>query len=430
MLFGRGVWSIFGVHKSSLHAFNDALGNPEKLFTLSQLMASAQTKFGGNASFGINPFAKPRKDETKLSADLNEDVLAKEKLSEAELSVFTDGYGTQADEYLIGENTFGFWVVVNDFEDVTDPKSKQEGMAYDQTGRPFKFLNKEEKKAIEGNIKAQAVCSRLQFPVLVDFNAELVFVANGKAENVGIARDLLTALGAEPFSLAWQFDGYDWPGKFLNAVNDNMRPTYENAMRERADEFNRFQPDEIEKLDDKMMEGVVSTYFAMTELETGQWAGLSTPAQVKLYKSGAPVVAGAAHPSVAFSILAGFEDAKIASAAVVFQSLESRFKKEQEIQYRKDLFSMDVNDNINLTDAGAAMLRGFDLPGFKKHMKQAAKAGSLTIAEFWFTWLVLMKDAVRTFTDNVTETLYPAAQDRSKFGLRPYEHEAEAAGAE
>lgn len=427
MLFGRGVWSIFGIRKSSLTAFQGSLQDPVKLFGLSQLMASAQTKFKGNASFGINPFAKPRKDETTDERLLlpNEEMVDKEPIELADAAEYSAGFGSESAEYTLSDGTFGFWVVINDFEDVTDPKSKQEAMAYEQAGRPFKFLNKEEKKGIEGNIKAQAVGSRLQFPVLVDFNAELVFVANGKAENVGIARNLIAALGGEDFSLAWQFNGYDWPGNFLNVVNDNMRDTYRNAMQARADEFSRFSPDEIEKLDDRMMETVVSNYFSMTELETGQWAGLGTPAQVRLYKSNAPVVASAAHPSVAFSLLAGFDDAKIASAAVVFQSLESRFKKEVEVQWRKDLFTLDVNDNINLTDAGAAMLRGFDMPGYKKELKQFAKAqGSVTIADYWQQWLTGMKEAVNTFTDNVVETLYPTAPDKTKFGLRPFESEA------
>jgi hypothetical protein len=102
--------------------------------------------------------------------------------------------------------------------------------------------------------------------------------------------------------------------------------------------------------------------------------------------------------------------------------LDSRFNKktDKETQFRTNLFTIDVNDNINLTDAGAAMLRGFDLPTFKREMKQAAKNRSLTIGDYWKEWLLKMKEAVLLFTDNVTETL---KTDPKKCGLKPYDGE-------
>src|SRR5208337_4814038 len=170
---------------------------------------------------------------------------------------------------------------------------------------------------------------------------------------------------------------------------------------------------------DKVLENIVANYFSMSELETGLWAGLFTPARIRLCKTGDPL--SASSPSTAFSVLHEFGKSEVAGAAVVFQNLDSRFnKKGEEKPFRTDLFTIDVNDNINLTDAGAAMLRGFDLPRFKREMKKAAKGRSLTIGDYWKEWLSAMKTAVNTFEDNVTETL---KIDRKKFGLKPYEGE-------
>lgn len=428
MLFGRGVWSIFGIRKTSGDKFIAGLSDRVKLYKLSQFKASILTRQDSIASFGINPFADPRKDETKPFAPETFPMLLSEDLSVVALEELSANYGAGFEEYSLGDGQYGFWVVINDFEDVTDPKSKQEAFAYKETGKPFKFLSKEEKKLIESNIKASAVCSRTQFPVLVDFNSETVYAASGNAEQVGLVRTLIASLGGEDFSLAWQFDGYDWPSRFLKTINDEMRDTYRSAMATRAEELSRFRPEEVEKLDDRMMEGVVSSYFAMTELETGKWAGLTTPARVRLFKASDP--ATASNPSVAFSLMQEFTDGQIAAAGVVFQSLDSKFNKktEDEVQYRSDLFTIDVNDNVNLTDAGAAMLRGFDLPRFKKEMKKFLKEkGTISILDFWKEWLSATKTACNMFVDNVTETL---KIDKQKYGLKPYESEsAETAGS-
>jgi hypothetical protein len=427
MLFARGVWSIFGIRDTSLAKFAATLDDPAKLYGLSQFVASAKTKFEGGPSFGINPFAEPRKDENVILS-ANQLPFAPGSDPEAiKMEDFLTAFGPTAADYSLGDNQFAFWVVLNDFEDVTDPKSKQEAQAYKDAGKPFKFLSKDEKKLIEANVAASACASRTQFPVLVDFNSQTVFVASSNVDQVGVVRSLIEALGGEPFSLAWQFDGLDWPKRFLKAVNEGMMDSYHKAMAERAEELSRFRPEEVEKLDDKMMESVVTSFFALSELPTGMWAGLRTPARIKLFKSGDPAAAG--NPSVAFSLLKEFTDGEIAAASVVFQSLDSKFtKNDEERWYRTDLFAVDINDNVNLTDAGAAMLRGFDLPRFKKEMKQHAKNqnDALQIKDYWKDWLSAMKTAAYTLVDNVTETL---EIDKEKYGLKPYEGEDNAADA-
>jgi hypothetical protein len=431
MLFARGVWSIFGIHKASLPAFTATMANPAKLYSLSQFVALTKTKFVGGPSFGINPFAEPRKDENVTVHPNQLPWTLSSRPEEIKMEDFLTAFGSTAADYSLGDNQFAFWLVLNEFEDVTDPKSKQEAQAYKDASKPFKFLSKAEKQLIEANVAASACVSRVQFPVLIDFNSETVCVASGNVDQVMIVRQVIKALGGEDFSLAWQFDGSDWPTRFLKTVNEGMRETCRSAMTERAAELSRFRPEEVEKLDDRMMESVVSSFFALTELGTGLWAGLSTPARIKLFKSGDPASAG--NPSVAFSLLTEFTSGEIAAASVVFQSLNSKFSKknDEESQYRTNLFTVDINDNVNLTDAGAAMLRGFDLPGFKKEMKQSAKnhGGSLQIADFWKEWASAMKTAINTLVENVTETL---SIDRQECGLKPYSNEsdnAEAAGS-
>jgi hypothetical protein len=107
-------------------------------------------------------------------------------------------------------------------------------------------------------------------------------------------------------------------------------------------------------------------------------------------------------------------DAEVASASVVFQELVIKNTKEGEKTIRKDIFTIDINDNVNLGEAGAAMLRGFDLPQFKRGVKVAIKAkGRLTIKDFWYMWLDGIHTSILEFVDNVTSTL----EIDKKYGL-------------
>jgi len=285
-------------------------------------------------------------------------------------------------------------------------------------GKPFKFLKKEEKQHVDSLVAASAVASRSQFPVLIDFAEERVYAETTSAEEIGDLRRLLETMGAAPYNLAWQFGGHDWHFAFLAKVQQANK--FHKQMKDRADELSRFRPEEVQKLDDKMVESVVSGYFAMSELETGQWAGLSTPAKIRLYATAEPSAESSV--STAFTLLDLMDTASVSAASVVFQNLDSKFsKKGEEKQYRTDLFTIDINDKANISDAGAAALRGFDLPQYKKDMKRLAKSGEVPIKVYWFDWLVAMKNAVHFFADNVTETLHID----KKLGLRPYESEQE-----
>jgi hypothetical protein len=303
---------------------------------------------------------------------------------------------------------------------VTDPKSKQEQQAYELSEKPFKFLKKDEKKQVEAAVKASAVASRKQFPVLIDFIGERVYAFTTNEEEIGLVRQFLEDLGCSTFHMGWNFGSYDWPQKFLKAVWETNK--FRSAMQSRADDLRRFNADEVEKNDDKMLETIMSGFFSMSELETGQWAGLTTPSKIKLF----PGTDASTESSVssAFTIASQFEDtATITSSAVVIQHLDSYVnKKDEEKQKRTDLLTIDVNDKVNISDAGAAALRGFDLPQYKRDMKAHAKdRGSLGIRDYWFEWLIAMKNGIEIFADNVRETL---KVDRN-LGLVAYQYEQE-----
>jgi len=397
-MFGRGSWAVFGVRAASQPTFETTFVAP-LASDVSQMTAVRNAKESEIATWGILPYSVPRADEDPVWSSRVMNV----------------------EDLRLGPQQFALWFVLNGFEDVTDPKSKLEGLSYETSAKPYKFLKKPEKEYIESMVKASAVMSRKQFPVLIDFVGERVYAETTNADEIGALRQLLTSLGCEVYSVSWQFGGFDWPEKFLNHVWEGNK--FHKEMAERAVELKRFSADEVEKLDDKMMESVVSSFFALSELETGQWAGLSTPAKIRFYGGEPSSESGV---STAFTLKDVMDkDSSIVSASVTFQTLDSKFnKKDEEIQYRTDLFTIDINDKINIQDAGCATLRGFDMPQYKKDMKKAGKdKGSLTVKDYWMEWLIGMKNATHVFIENVIETLLSSAPKKGAFGLQVYEHE-------
>lgn len=388
-MFGRGNWAIFGVKADTQGAFETSLNDSKIAESVSQFHA----KKDNGLTFGINPYNVPRWDEdTSFVDDL-----------------------VQTENFRLGPQQFGLWFVKNDHEDITDPKSKQEALAYANITKPFKFLNKEEKKMVNERVEASAVVCRKQFPVLIDFIGERAYALTTDVDEIIALRDILTELGVQTFNLSWVFDTPDWPGKFLNAVQSaNKFPT---QMAARADELRRFRKEDIEKLEDKMMESIVSNFFALAELDTGYWAGLSTPAKINLFPVSEP--SSETSVSTAFTLLNLVDEAWVVSANVVFQQLDSKFTKdEDEKKFRTDVLSIDLNDKANISDAGCAALRGFDLPRFKKDMKRQIKEKtSLEISNYWMEWLIEMKGAVNFFIDNINETL---KLNKEENGLNPY----------
>ena len=397
-MFGRGAWAVFGVKAESQAMFEAGLApSSGQVVVVSQSAAVEAAKLQGTPTCGINPFDKPRGDEADTPVIGN------------------------TEDFRLGPQQFGLWFCINDYEDVTDPKSKQEQQSYELATKPFKFLKKEEKLQVEAAVKASAVASRKQFPVLIDFVGERIYAFTTKDEEIGLVRQLLEDLGCVTFHMGWNFGSWDWPQQFIKAVWDSNK--FRAQMQSRADDLRRFKKDEVEANEDKMLETIVDGYFSMAELETGQWAGLSTPAKIKLFPG--TDASTEASVSAAFTIASQFEEtAAIVSASCVIQHLDSYInKKDEEKQKRTDILTIDINDKVNLSDAGAAALRGFDLPQYKKDMKRHAKdRGQLGIRDYWFEWLIAMKNGIAFFVDNVTETLHI---DKD-LGLMAYEYEQNA----
>src|SRR5271167_4095527 len=180
-MFARGSWAIFGIRADSEDTFSKSLDN---YADVSQGSAVLKAKADSLPTNGINPFDFPRFDEgTAVPVDSN--------------------------SFRLGDHVYGFWFCLNGFEDVTDPKSKQEALAYEHAGKPFKFLKNEEKAHVESLVAASAVASRSQFPVLIDFAEGRVYAETTKAEEIGELRRLLEVMGAVPFNLSWNFGSAD-----------------------------------------------------------------------------------------------------------------------------------------------------------------------------------------------------------------------------
>ena len=65
------------------------------------------------------------------------------------------------------------------------------------------------------------------------------------------------------------------------------------------------------------------------------------------------------------------DDAKVISGAITFQErVTATSKSRGEFTFRRDILCVQVDDRINLTDVGAAMLRGFDIPGLRKDIQR------------------------------------------------------------
>jgi hypothetical protein len=101
-------------------------------------------------------------------------------------------------------------------------------------------------------------------------------------------------------------------------------------------------------------------------------------------------------------------DAQVFSGSITFQDrITALSKKGRDITFRKDQLSLDINDQINLTDAGAAMLRGFDIPAFRKDIQREIRKTKQvpSIDQFWSRWLHEISNGVRTIEAAFREIL-------------------------
>jgi hypothetical protein len=296
------------------------------------------------------------------------------------------------------------WAVSNEWKDVSDLASIKEQHSYAALERPYKFLKAIDKKSVDQDIRGVTAAMRKQFAVLLDFNEGRLYVESSGKKTLHVLNSVLKQLGIDIFPVAWDFKRPNWPATILQKLYSETQ--YVNDFQKRADEATRFRPKEIVKLDDAEMESVVANFFSMTQLANELCVGVSTPAQIRLHATSAPIVAKAV--TSATTLLGMTEEAHLLSGSLTFQDrITFMSKKGEERTFRKDILSLDLNDQINLTDAGAAMLRGFDMPAFRKDIQREIKHSKQvpSIEEFWSTWLHQMSNAVRTIEGSFRELL-------------------------
>ncbi len=414
-MFGRGNWAILGLNKESLEIFKSNLEDRALMLAVSQSAASAITRHIKIDTIGINPYSAPRLDEqSALDVDLEEE-LARYSASDAETRVNTIvssallesenfGYAAPSFELHASLPWYGLWAISNEWKDVSDLASIKEQHSYAALERPYKFLKAVDKKLVDQEIRGITAAMRKQFPVLLDFNEGRVYAENSGKKALQALILLLKQLGLDIFPVAWNFSRPNWPTALVQKLYEGTQ--YGPDFQKRADEATRFKPKEIEKLEDKELESIVSGFFSMTQLANELWVGLSTPAQIRLHSTSQPFVARAA--TSATTLLGMTEEAQVLAGSLTFQErITFSNKKGEERTFRKDLLSLDINDQMNQTDVGAAMLRGFDMPAFRKDIHREIKHSKQvpSIEEFWSTWLHQMSNAIRTLEGSFREIL-------------------------
>lgn len=398
-MFTKSAWAIIGITPETQKAFVNTLNDVSHMYALSQAFALATIRHDDKhaSMLGINPFETPRKDEQ--APPLGKGFEAAAPVLEA--------FGLNEDEFKISPDMpwYGFWIIFNEGEDVDDIKSKQEQFAYSEYSRPFKFLGKDMKKAVEAMASPLNVGTRKQVPVLIDFKSGRVYIQSTNKDEIDAVRSTLEDMGVQSHALAWDFDGdANWVENFLNKVNSKNK--FGKEMQSRAEDTRRGL--DIEPLDDKVLENIVSNFFALSELDTGQWAGLYPNVAIKLYEGGDAVTVSNVSDAVNLLTLGGTWDARVYQSGVVFQELDSKFnKKGEEKQFRTNLYSFDLNQNWAITDDGVALIRGFDIPNFKKDILKAIRKSKQEqpISFYWSEYLRQMNAGIYTLVDNINLTL-------------------------
>jgi len=404
-MFGRGTWAIVGLTKESLEAFKTSLENRSVMAACSQMAASAITRQFSADALGINPFRTPRLDEDHPIGLEHQEELAQYAVTEHEEGsdhtlpaevLACGGYGATAAQFQLHDTMpwYGLWAVSNEWKDVSDLASIKEGRSYALLERPYRFLQAIDKKSVDHETLGVTAAVRNQVPVLMDFNEGRVYIESSNKKLIYEIIVRLQQLGAEIVRVAWTYGRANWTAEILNRLYEGTQ--FQADFVKRADEATRFQPKEIEKLEDRELEAIVANYFSMTQMGSDMWVGISGPAQVRLHDTSPPI--GVRAPTTATTLLQVTHDAKILSGAITFAERVSFTGKDgAERSFRKELLSIDVNDKINLTDVGAAMMRGFDLPSLRKDIQREIRRTHQvpSIEEFWANWLHELSNAVR-----------------------------------
>ncbi len=414
-MFGRGNWAIFGLVKESLEAFSVSLADPSRMAGASQLAAAAVARLYGGDAIGINPYSAPRLDEEQELSPEQQTELASHAVAAQEDGVATalaaeilegPGYGRTVESFQISPQLpwFGLWAVANEWKNASDLPSMKEQSSYVVLERPYKFLQSTDKRTVDDRTLDATAVARTQVPVLLDFNLGRVYIESTNKKQIQALIASLSRLGAEILPVAWNYPVSNWTQVVLNRLYENTQ--FRDEFAKRAEEAKRFKESEIEKLEDREMETIVSKFFSMTELPSGIWAGISGPARIRLHDAAPPVAVR--NPAMTTTLLAMTPDAGIVTGAITMQDcITVTTKSGAERNIRRDIARFDLNDRINLSEIGAAMLRGFDMASHKKDVLREIRETRQvpSIPQFWGGWLHQLSNAVRTIEDSFREVL-------------------------
>lgn len=413
-MFGRGAWAVFGLGKESLETFRTILEDRNIMVTASQLAAAAITRYSKADTIGVNPFNGPRLDEEHPLDPAFEPELAGYAGADLDQRAATladeilncGGYGVTEAQFRIHPTMpwYGLWAVVNEWKDVSDVASVREQSSYRLLERPYKFLPATDKKTVEEATFGITAAIRKQIPVLLDFNEGRLYIENTNKKQIYTVTVILRRLGLDVIQVAWNYPRPNWPATILNKLYENTQ--YQSDFQRRAEEATRFRSSEIVKLEDREVENIVSNFFSMTQLNTDLWVGISGPAQVRLHSASPPIGVRAA--TSATTLLGMTDDSTIFSGALTVQEIVSgTSKKGVEYMFRKDVLRIDLNDRMNITEIGAAMMRGFDIPAFRKDILRDIKytKNVPSIDQFWGMWLHEMSNSLRMVEMTFREVL-------------------------
>jgi hypothetical protein len=414
-MFGRGNWAIVGLVKESLEAFSTNLADPMRMAVASQLAAGAVARLYGSDSMGINPHNAPRLDEEQeLNVD-QQTALASHAIADqeegsaaalpAEILEGT-GFARTLEAFQIHGQLpwFGLWAVSNEWKNASDLPSIKEQRSYVLLERPYKFLQPTDKRTVDDKTLDATAIARTQVPVLLDFHQGRVYIESTNKKQIHAIIVALSRLGAEVVPVAWNYPMNNWTEAILNKLYEGTQ--FRDEFAKRADEAKRFKESEIEKLEDREMEIIVSKFFSMTELGTGVWVGISGPARIRLHEAAPPVAVR--NPAMATTLLDLTADAAIVTGSLTIQECVTvTTKSGAERNIRRDIARFDLNDRINLTEVGAAMLRGFDMASYKKDVFREIRETRQvpSIPQFWGGWLHQLSNAVRTIEESFREVL-------------------------
>ncbi len=414
-MFGRGNWAILGLVNESLEAFKISLADAGRMADASQLAAAAVARLYGSDAIGLNPFNAPRLDEEQgLDLDQQTELAGHataEQVDGAAVALSAEildgpGYGRGVEAFQIHPELpwFGLWAVSNEWKKASDLPSMKEQNSYVTLERPYKFLQPTDKRTVDEKTGDATAVARSQVPVLLDFHVGRIYVESTNKKQIHALIVSLSRLGVETIPVAWNYPVSRWTEAILNRLHEGTQ--FRDEFDKRAEEAKRFKDNEIEKLEDREMEAIVSKFFSMTELPSGLWAGISGPARIRLHEAAPPV--GVRNPGSATTLLAMTSETGIVTGCLTLQEcITVTTKSGAERNIRKDIARFDLNDRINLTDIGAAMLRGFDMAAHKKEVLREIRETRHVpaIAQFWSGWLHQLGNAVRTIEESFREVL-------------------------